>query len=171
MRDFVLICSTPENRLVVLVAERLHEIEGLGHMDGVDAVREGQGLLQERAVRMGLLASERGIHDDRVRLLGDITDIRQSEIDLGAEALGVHPRYLQRLLGGIESHDHPRIKEPGAYGEHTRAASQVHDLQIGDVPLAIGLEEHVRRDHRRRHILLQGRVRLIERPDLLEYHL
>lgn len=168
MRDVESVCSVPVHAPPVLLGEGPHEFQGLRHVERVDAFGQGEGLLQERAVGVGPLASEGGIHDHGVRPIVHIRDFGEMELHLGTEQFGIRPRDPQGLLGGVVPDDHPGVEHPRSDREHARAASQIDDLQPLYVPVAVRLEEHVGGHGRRGHVLLHGDLRLLERPDLLQ---
>ena len=171
MRDFVLIGFTPRHRPPALPAERLHEVQGLGHVDGVHALGEGHRPVQERAVRVAVLAAERGVHEHGVRTLRHIPDVRSAERDVRPEGVGVVLGHPQGPLGHVVADDHLRPQHPGADGEHPCPAPQVQDLHARYVAVGVSGVEDVRCDDRRRHVLLQGRIGVLEPADRLEPHL
>lgn len=168
VRDVELVRLAPIHPASMPPCERIHEIEGFRHMERVHALREGHGLLQERAVRMRPLASERRVHDDGVRSVVHIPYVRQLEVHLRSEEVRIRPRGVEGLLRCVVSDDHAGVEHPRPDGEHPRAASEVHDLQPLDVPVAVRLEQQVRRDRRGRYVLLQGDIRLGERLHALQ---
>ena len=168
MRDFVLIGFTPRHRASAVPAEALDELQRLGHVYGIDALGALHRLIQERAVGVAVLASERGVHEDSVRALRDVPDVGQAELHVRARRLGIAPGNPQGGLGDVVSHDHACPEHPRADGEHSRSASEVHDLQALYVPVAVRRVQDVRRDGRRCHVLLQRRVRIFEVADGLQ---
>ncbi len=171
MGDVVLVCAVPVHVSSAFLREGFDEIEGVRHVDGVHALGQRKRLLQEGTVGMGVLASERRVHDHGVGAFEDVFHIGSHERYVGAERLRILFCNGEGPVRPVVPDDHPRIEEPAPYGEHPGTASQVEDLQSFDVPVAVGFEEDVRRYGRGRHVLFEGDVRRIEPAHLLQLHL
>ena len=168
MRDFVLIGFTPRHRTSAVPAETLDELQGLGHVYGVDAFGGLHRLLEEGAVGVAVLTSERRVHEDGVRTIVHVADVGFPEVYVRPEPCRIGPGHLQRGVRHVVPHDHPRAEQPCADGEHARPASQVHDLHALDVAVGVRSVQDVRGYDGRGHVLFKRRIGVLEVPHGLE---
>ena len=140
--------------------------------ESVDDMAPRERGIEERTVRMPTLRAEGRIHEDRLEVLADGSDILETPLDVDARAFRVPPCGFDRRRIRVQTHHPTGAEKLRGDREHAVPAPEVRRRPALDVTSRRGEIRDLGGDAGGRRILLRGRRRMGQRvqglQDLLE---
>ncbi len=134
----------------------------------IDDAAPGERGIQEWPICMTPLRTERRIHEDGLEGLMDSLDVGEAPFDVDVCAFRVSARDIKDRRIRINAHDTIGAEKFRGNRENTVPASEVYRCPTRDIPFRMGDVHDLRRNPRRRRILLRRGCRVGQRVEGLQ---